>query len=253
MPDRHSKATIASIAVVSMGLAALLHEGLGHGVTAWLRGDVVTELTSNHLSDLKPDRLVDAGGTIVNLITGAICLIASRLAGSRANTRYFLSLFAAVNLLDGAGYFMFSGIAGVGDWNDVIAGLPHQAAIRIAMSIFGAVLYFACVRLIGVAFRPYVATRAEYNTVGRLAYFAACIFYSIAGAFDPLGIKLLFLSTIPAAFGGLSGLLWADRLMPRTAPVEPLAVKPSAAWLWTAAIFGCAFVAILGRGIEIRH
>lgn len=233
-----------------MGLAALLHEGLGHGVTAWLRGDVVTELTSNHLSSLRPDRLVDAGGTIVNLITGAICLIASRAAGSRANTRYFLWFLAAVNLLDGAGYFLFSGIAGVGDWNEVIAGLPHQAALHMAMAIFGAVLYFACVRLIGIAIRPYVATRAEYNLVGRLPYLAACIFYCIAGAFDPLGIKLLFLSTIPAAFGGLSGLLWADGLMPRTAPEQPLAVKPSPAWLWTAAIFGCAFAAILGGGIE---
>jgi hypothetical protein len=253
MPGRHSKATIISTAVISMGIAAILHEGLGHGVIAWLRGDIVTELTSNHLSSLRPDRLVDAGGTIVNLITGAICLIASRLAGNRANLRYFLWFFAAVNLLDGTGYFMYSGIAGVGDWNAAIAGLPHQAAIRTVMSVFGAALYVQCVRLIGVAVRPFVANRGEYNTVGRLPYLAACIFYCIAGAFDPLGIKLLFLSTLPAAFGGLSGLLWADSLMPRTAPAQPLAVKPSVAWLWTALIFGCAFIVVLGRGIELRH
>lgn len=253
MPARHSKTTIISAAVISVALAALLHEGLGHGVTAWLRGDVVTELTSNHLSSLRPDRLVDAGGTIVNLITGTISLIALSLAGSRANARYFLWFFAAVNLLQGAGYFLFSGILGLGDWNAVIQGLPHQAAIRIVMSIFGAALYFACARLLAVAIRPFVTARAEYNTVGRLPYLAACIFYCIAGALDPLGIKLLFLSTIPAAFGGLSGLLWADALMPRTAPAHPLAVKRSAAWLWTAIIFGCAFIGILGRGIEFKH
>jgi len=40
--------TIAS--VIASALATLVHEGLGHGVTAWLRGDVPTELTSNHLS-----------------------------------------------------------------------------------------------------------------------------------------------------------------------------------------------------------
>ncbi|HUA99975.1 MAG TPA: hypothetical protein VMA34_16700 [Terracidiphilus sp.] len=251
MPARHSKATIVSMAVVSMGLAALLHEGLGHGVTAWLRGDVVTQLTSNHLSDLKSDHLVEAAGTIVNLLTGVIALVASFRA--RPNLRFFLWFFAAVSLLDGAGYFLFSGIAGVGDWAMVIHGLPGQVSLRTAMAIFGAALYYLCVRWLAAGIRPFVAARAEYNTLGRLPYLAACIFYCIAGAFDPLGIKLLFLSTIPAAFGGLSGLLWADRLLPRAAPAEPLAVKPSPAWWWTAAIFGIAFIVILGRGINFRH
>lgn len=253
MSGRHSKATIIGTAIVSIGLAALLHEGVGHGVTAWLRGDVVTELTSNHLSALRPDRLVDCGGTIANLITGAVCLIASRISGSRANMRFFLWLFAAVNLLQGAGYFIFSGILSVGDWNAVIAGLPHQVALHVAMAIFGAVLYVVCVRMIAIAVRPFVAARGEYNVVGRLPYLAACIFYCVAGAFDSLGIRLLFLSTIPAAFGGMSGLLWADSLMPRTVPAEPLAVNRSPAWLWTAAIFGCAFIVILGRGIEFHR
>jgi hypothetical protein len=246
----HSKATIISMAVTSMGLAALLHEGVGHGVTAWLRGDMVTQLTSNHLSDLKPDRLVEAGGTIVNLLTGAVALAACGRA--RPNLRYFLWFFAAVSLLDGAGYFLFSGIGGVGDWAAVIAGLPHQGALRAAMAIFGAVFYFFCVKLLAAEVRPF-ASRSEYNTVGRLPYLAACIFYCIAGAFDPLGIRLLFLSTIPAAFGGLSGLLWADALLPRAAPAQPLTVERAPLWWWTAGVFGIAFVVILGRGINFSH
>jgi len=245
----HSKATIVSMAVVSMGLAPLLHEGLGHGVTAWLRGDVVTEITSNHLSDLRPDHLVEAGGTIVNLLIGAIALAACGRA-HRANLRFFLWFFAAVNLLDGAGYFLFSGIAGVGDWAAVIAGLPHQAVLRTGMAIFGAVAYYVCVKLLADGVRPFVAVGADYNTVGRLPYLAACIFYCIAGAFDPLGIRLLFLSTIPATFGGLSGLLWADQLLPKAAPAEPLRVERAPVWWWTAVIFGIAFVVVLGRGVS---
>ncbi len=251
MPSRHSEATIVGVAVVSMGLAALLHEGLGHGVTAWLRGDVVTQLTSNHLSDQKADRLVDAGGTLVNLLTGAIALAASFRA--RPNLRFFLWFFAAVSLLDGSGYFLFSGVAGVGDWAAFIAGLPRQAVLRAAMAIFGAVFYYLCVKLLAAGIRPFVATSSEYNTLGRLPYFAACIFYCIAGALDPLGIRLLFLSTIPAAFGGLSGLLWAGRLLPKTDPAEPLAVTPAPIWWWTAAIFGLAFVVVLGHGINFGH
>lgn len=253
MSNRHSIATIVSVAVVSIGLAAILHEGLGHGVMAWLRGDVVTELTSNHLSTLQNDRLVEAGGTFVNILTGVICLAACFRAGNRSNLRYFLWLFGAINLLQGTGYFLFSGVIGVGDWAMVIQGLPHQAVLRTLMTIVGAISYFLSVRLIGVAVRPFIASPAEYSTVAKLAYLAACAFYCLAGALDPLGIKLLFVSTIPAAFGGTSGLLWADRLMPRAVPARPLAVQPGRAWWAAGVLFGAAFIVVFGRGISFKH
>jgi hypothetical protein len=142
MPDQHDKLTIISMAVVASASATLLHEGVGHGLTAWLRGDIPTELTSNHFSSLRPDRWVDAGGTLVNLFAGASSLLASRVAGRHANERYFFWIFAALNLLHGTGYFLFSGISGFGDWNEVIRGLPHQVAMRIGMTIFGTVMNF---------------------------------------------------------------------------------------------------------------
>jgi hypothetical protein len=95
---------------------------------ALVRGDVPTELTSNHLSSLYPDRVVQAAGTLVNLAAGAASLLASSRLGARANARYFFWLLGALNLLPGAGYFMFSGIFGFGDWNAVIQGLPYQSA-----------------------------------------------------------------------------------------------------------------------------
>ena len=77
------------MAVIASAIATLLHEGVGHGLTAFVRGDVPTSLTSNHLSSLYPDRVVDAGGTIVNLIAGVVAmLVASQMKG-RANARYF--------------------------------------------------------------------------------------------------------------------------------------------------------------------
>ena len=194
-----------SMAVIASALATLLHEGLGHGVTAWVRGDIPTELTSNHLSSLRPDHWVEAGGTIVNLIVGSISLLASNNAGNRTNTRYFLWTLAALNLLPGAGYFMFSGIFGFGDWFQVISGMPHQAVIRVIMTLFGAGLYFVVVRRLAVSIRPFAPDRQFYNTVGRLPYYAAGLFSCAAGILDPLGLKLLFVSTIPAAFGGIVG------------------------------------------------
>jgi hypothetical protein len=253
MPAQHSKATIISMAVIATATATLLHEGAGHGVIAWLRGDIVTELTSNHLSSLRPDRWVDAGGTLVNLIAGAASLLASGKAGDRANIRYFFWILAAHNLLPGAGYFMFSGIFGFGDWYEVIRGLPHEAALRIGMTVFGAGLYVLVVRLLAVSIRPFVPDRRTYNVVWRLPYLAGCIFNCIAGALDPLGLKLLFVSTIPAAFGGSSGLLWANELMPRAAPEKDLVVQKAPAWWIAAVVLGTSYVVLLGRGIQFAH
>ena len=40
--------------------------------------------------------------------------------------------------MDGAGYFLFSGILGLGDWQELIAGLTHYIALRIGMFLLGA-------------------------------------------------------------------------------------------------------------------
>lgn len=249
--ERHDRMTIVSMAVVASGLATLLHEGVGHGVTAWLRGDIPTMLTSNHLSSMRADRMVDAGGTVVNLIVGGVCLWLARAGVWRPNTRYLLWVLGALNLLPGAGYFLFSGILGVGDWHAFTFGWPHQVWIRVGMTVFGATLYVLVVRLLATLVRPFVPDPQAYDTVGKLPYFVAGIFSCVAGSLDPLGWRLLVLSTIPAAFGGSSGLLWADSLMPPAGPGGGLLVRRSHGWWVSAALFGILYVVLLGRGIPL--
>lgn len=253
MPSAHSKATILSMAIVATGITVLLHEGVGHGVTSWLRGGVPIELTSNHLSSLHEDRWIEAGGTLVNLAAGTLALLATHAAGTRASLRYFCWLLAAHNLFSGTGYFMFSGIFGFGDWEQVIDGLPHQALLRTAMAIVGLGLYVFVAWMLAIAVRPFCAARATYNVIGRLPYLASCIFSCAAGIFDPLGVKLLLESTIPAAFGGSSGMLWLDGMIPRPLPDTELVVPRQVAWWVVAALFGGAYIVILGRGIEFAH
>lgn len=253
MASQHDRVTIVSMAVIASAAATLLHEGVGHGVTAWLRGDIPTELTSNHLSDLRPDRLVDAGGTVVNLIAGTVALLIARSPKYGANVRYFFWLLGALNLLPGAGYFLFSGISGFGDWNEVIRGLRHQAVLRIGMTAFGAALYVLVVRLLAISVEPFAHGRRDYNTVGRIPYYSACLFSCAAGALDPLGIKLLFVSTIPAAFGGSSGLMWADSLMPRAPGESQLWVRRQLGWWIAAVVLGSAYIVVLGHGISFTH
>jgi hypothetical protein len=253
MAASHSKATIISMAVVATGITVLLHEGVGHGVTSWVRGGVPTELTSNHLSSLHEDRWIEAGGTLVNLAAGTLALLATHAAGARASLRYFCWLLTAHNLFSGAGYFLFSGVFGFGDWQQIIAGLPHQVVLRTLMALFGAALYLLVAWLLALAVRPFCQTRGDYNVIGRLPYLAACTFSCIAGAFDPLGIKLMIVSTIPAAFGGSSGMLWLDNLIPRPLPDTPLVIERRPVWWLVAAIFGVIYVVVLGRGIHFAQ
>jgi hypothetical protein len=251
--QHHDKLTVVSMAVIASATATLLHEGAGHGLTAWLRGDVPTELTSNHLSALHADRWVDAGGTIVNLAVGAALLLLSHRMKHRANVRYFLWIFAALNLLPGAGYFLYSGIFGVGDWYAFIGGLPHPFLLRAAMAVFGAALYVLVVWWLARAIWPFVTERRSYNTVGRLPYYAAGIFSCMAGAFDPMGLKLFLLATIAAAFGGSSGLLWADSLVPPGNAPDALLVHRQVGWWIAAAILGAAYILVVGPGIRLAQ
>ncbi len=253
MPQQHSKATIISMAVVATGLAVFLHEALGHGVTAWLRGDIPTELTSNHLSAMRADKWVDAAGTFVNFVVGAIALTLAQIGGPRPNFRYFTWILAAHNLFAGAGYFLYSGIFGFGDWYQIIRDLPHQAAWRITMAVFGLALYVMVAKLLAIEIRPFCSQPGTYNVVGRLPYLAGCLFSTLAGLFDPLGFRLLLVSTLPAAFGGTSGLLWLDSLMPRIPVEHELVVRRSPAWWIFATLFAVAYIAFLGRGIKLAH
>jgi hypothetical protein len=74
-----------------------------------------------------------------------------------------------------------------------------------------------------------------------------------AAALDPLGLKIFLFSTVPASFGGFSGLLWADALTPRAMRQEPLRVMRAPGWWITAAVLGVCYVVVLGRGIQFRH
>ena len=64
----------------------------------------------------------------------------------RPHAVYFLWLFTTLNLLSGAGYFLFSGAVGIGDWADVVRDTMPPVVWRPTMSVFGGALYFLLAR-----------------------------------------------------------------------------------------------------------
>lgn len=252
MTESHDRRTVVSMAVVGQALAVLLHEGVGHGVTAWLRGAGPVALTSNHLSSLREDRWVDAGGTLVNLAVGVLALLLANACGRRANARYALWLFAALNLFPAAGYFLFSGVFGFGDWYAIIKGMPHEGLGRVGMAVFGASFSVLVAWRLALSLRPFFPEASQYNAVARIPYLAACVFNCIAGSLDPLGLRLWLTSTVPAAFGGLSGFLWADSLVTGPSPEAPLVVRRAPVWWVAAVVLGLLYIVVIGRGVHTR-
>jgi hypothetical protein len=53
---------------------------------------------------------VAAGGTLANLIFGALFFVAERAVRQTASWRYFFWLLMTFNLFDASGYFLFSGV-----------------------------------------------------------------------------------------------------------------------------------------------
>jgi hypothetical protein len=244
---KHDRLTVASLAIIAGTIATTLHEGVGHGVVAWLRGDLPTQLTSNHLSSEIADRWVSAGGTIVNLVVGAIALVAMRAIRS-STARFGVWLVAAFNLLPGAGYFLFSGAFGVGDWSVVIAGTGHEGLLRVAMVVGGGLLYVVVVWRLARAIVDYVF---DAVSLWIIPYLAAAIVECAAGAFDPLGLNIYLLSTIPATFGGSSGLVWGHRFIAETSgPRDRVVGRRPVLWA-IAAAFALAFIGLLGPGLTL--
>src|SRR5436309_4280316 len=101
--------TIAAIGLLVGVLADFIHEGLGHGGACLLVGGKPTLLTSmNFVWDESGVprwalRAVAAGGTVANLLAGALTVATLRRPPSSAHRHYFLWLFAAVNLYVGTG------------------------------------------------------------------------------------------------------------------------------------------------------
>jgi hypothetical protein len=248
MASRHDRLTIASIAVVASVTTVMLHEGVGHGVTAWLRGDHPTLLTSNHLSADVPDKLVSAGGTLANLVAGALAWLAIRRAED-STLRYTLWLFSLLNLMVGAGYFLFSGVFGYGDWEAVIEDLPSYGVVRPLMAIGGGVLYAL------VVWRMSRALRRDYApdplALWLLPYVAGALVAVLAGWFDPAGSELFWRSTVPANFGGTSGLAWGHWYAGKIdVPGERVVARVPALWLLAATV-ALVHVAIDGPGIAL--
>jgi hypothetical protein len=259
--------TLVAIAVVVYATATLIHEGVGHGGACMLVGGKPLVLSTVHFEcgdkGIGPvgQRLVAAGGTLANFLAGSLFLLVLRVAQSASgHLRYFFWLSMTVNLLQAAGYFLFSGVANIGDWSEVIRGLSPWWAWRAVLAICGGLLYVAFVRLALLKMAPLIGADdqrlARAKKLALVPYFTGGILSCVAALFNPIGMALVAISAAAASFGGTSGLAWmtewlrSDRFRQSAAP--PASIDRRWFWIATAALVAGLFVSILGPSIRFQ-
>ena len=264
--------TVIAIALVAYALTNVAHEGLGHGGMCVAVGGEPRVLNAVYFDcgedGLSPaaSRWISAGGTLVNLVfAGLTALVLGVGAGGAiraASGRYFLWLFLSLNLMQAFGYWMFSGIGGIGDWNAVVAGSPHYLFWRIALAVVGTAAYmFVAVpialrgleRFLGAAEPP---RRARALRLTLPAYLAGGALYVAAGLLNPESPMLVLISAAAASFGGASALAWMTQLLrdrqrfpPSGEPAEGIA--RSWPWLVAAGLVAAIFIGVLGPGVVL--
>ena len=232
---------------------------LRHGLVALLTGAKSEVLTTVAWSSTFDSRLVEAGGTLANLAAALVFWVALRSAKLVSMpVRYFLLITCAYNLFTGTGYFFFSGVTNFGDWAAVIAGLHPHWLWRTLLVVVGASSYFAAAIVVGIGLVRYVGVpRDQQRRLRKLTvvpYLTSILLASVAGLLNPLGMRLLWQSALPATAGGQSGLLWLQYYIPRG--TEPKGTTKQLhrnyAWIVVAAVLAFIYVVVLGRGITVH-
>ncbi len=254
---------ISAITIVAWAVADLLHEGLGHGGMCLLVGAKPLILTSAYFDfDEKTAtsaglRWIAASGSMVNVLVGIPLLLWLPRARVSSTWRFFLWLLGAQNVLTGFGYLLYSSVGGLGDWSVVIRGLSYALWWRIAEGIVGVALYFyVAPKLMLPGLLPFVGQGADRHArawrVTFLPYLVGGCTSVASGALNPLGVKIMLISSVAAAFGGTSLLAWFySAYAPKTDSGTPpsLGVPRSRGWMIAAVVALAIFVGVFGRGI----
>jgi hypothetical protein len=182
-------------------------------------------------------RLIAMNGAFSNVILGVVLYCVFRVV-TRSNGsltwRVFLWLLAALNVFIRFIYLFCSGISGVADWSNAIAGLPHHGLLRVLEVVSGAVLSAGTVVFFATSFARFPESLWRLSLV---PFFASTLVLCLAGLRIPNGAQLMVISVIPAAVLGQSILVLvtpiARRLRTQTAPAEVIATSSAALERWT--------------------
>lgn len=247
--------TIIAVAAVACMLQSVLHEGLGHGVVAYLSGaHFVTVSTVAEDADVD-SKWILAAGTLVNLIAGAVFWMLLRWKRYSPVVRFFLVIAMAGNLFTGTGYFLFSGVANFGDWAGVIRGMQPQWAWRVGLVAVGAVSYYAAMLLVKAELKAFRRSDMPRRIRGLAwtPYFTEGVVATLGGLMNPAGAFYVIASAIPATMGANAGMMSLPGMVGRGEGEGVALIRRDWRWIRAAAVLVVLFIFVLGRGLTWRR
>jgi hypothetical protein len=252
-PVTDDRLTIVAISALGYIVADILHEGLGHGVTAWLSGAHRLTMSTVALQSDIGTRWISANGTLVNLVGAGFFWFALRRPRSYSPAmRYFLVLTMAANLFAGTGYFFFSGVTNFGDWAEVIKGWQPHWAWQVGLVVVGVISYYASMLLVAAELRPFLG---RLRALAWTPYITEGVLAGLGGLLNPAGLFYVIASALPSTLGANCGLLALPGIMhgwkcPEQDRAGP--VPRSMPWIVVGAVASALFIFVLGRGLTFQ-
>ena len=256
---KDDRLTLIAISALACILQDVLHEGVGHGVTARLSGAHQITMSTVALQADIDTRWIAANGTLVNLVFAAIFwLLLRRPTRYAPSARYFLVLAMAGNLFTGTGYFFFSGVTNFGDWAVVIRGLQPHWMWQLGLVALGMISYYGSMLLVRNELVPFRSPTDSARLRGLCwtPYFADGVLAGLGGLLNPAGLFYVIASALPSTLGANAGLLSLPSMLRRGNVIEKQAVGPVArsfVWIATGLAASLIFVFVLGRGITLTR
>jgi hypothetical protein len=248
--------TVAGLALLLMPLLTMLHEIGGHGAACLASGGRIEELGAFYVDcddagDLAR-RLGAFAGPAIDIVGALIGFAVWRkLRGDLARLAgwyvWLCCAFAA------AGYFLFSGVTGIGDLGPQgtagIGPLPAPWIWRAVFALGGGFAYFLLVKLgmrtLGEMIGQGPATRTARRTIAHGFYAVLCVAAVAASIPNPIGLFITLASATASSFGGNAGLI-SIGFATRDGEAKAFRIERSWLLLVTGAAVVLAFALVLG-------
>lgn len=145
--------TLIAISIIAWAMVDIMHEIVGHAGAAIIMGIPVKAVSTTtayiyvnweqFLTEhgLNPIRLFTLGGTIVNIVTGALALLALKWKkATNSAIGYFLWLFATFSMIIVAMNMVTNTLMGFGDWTEFISTMEQENIWKTIIIMVGLVL-----------------------------------------------------------------------------------------------------------------
>lgn len=253
--------TVVGLGLLLMPLTTMWHEIGGHAAACVAQGGRASAVGAFYVDCTGLTRgatiIVATAGVAVDTIAALIAFqLWRRARGDLA--RLVLWLVWVDKAMVAAGYFLFSGVTGLGDLGPGKGGgigpLPTPLLWRAGEALLGGAAYFlitrAAIRTLTAMLGDAPSTRTARRRIAHGYYAAAGIASVLVGLLNPVGLFITLASAAAASFGGLAGLISVGFAVPHGADERRFEIRRSWPIVIAGLVVAVLFAAVFGPTVS---